>query len=119
MKYKVIAPFRDNYSGDLVQPGDPLPKRLDEDAISRLVTARCVAPLKAKTAKAPPPKTGAGETSPKQEAGGGAPGLFPDAGGSPLAGGDGGADRQRAEPDSGSGPGGPGDVDTNEDDSGQ
>lgn len=122
MKYKVIAPFRDSRSGDLVQPGDTLPKRLDEAAIGRLVRARCVAPLKTEQTTPPPPKKTVSKTPTSKEAGGGAPGLFPGGSGSPVAGGDRGADSQRTEPDGGSGPGGEsgdGGRESDQDDSGQ
>ena len=95
MKLQVIAAFRHRKTGELVKPGDPVPKGLDAEAIQRLIRARCLKPLTAGDA-AGKTKTPAGKEKPAA-----ADGLFPETGGAPMARADGGPDSGRAEPDDG------------------
>jgi hypothetical protein len=49
MKYQVISAFRDQRTGDQIDPGNDLPEGLDRDAIERLVAARCLQPVEPET----------------------------------------------------------------------
>ena len=66
MSYKVIATFRDKRSGAYVNPGDTLPKGLDEETLERLVKARCLKPLKP-AAPNPGAQTGADTAEPNAD----------------------------------------------------